>query len=136
MFSGQLEVLSGLDRESRANYDLDVIAHDGVQSAEVTVKVRVTDVNDQSPLFTKPWYTFNVQEDALTELLIGQIHATDADIGDNAVITYSLVSHLGRDKFSLHPQTGVFTLIGKLDYEDVSIITFTISITTLTVSII
>ena len=44
----------------------------------------------------------------------------DEDLGDNSELSYSIVSHWGRDKFSLHPHTGVFTLIGTLDYEEVT----------------
>ncbi len=57
----------------------------------------------------------------LSGTTIGRVSAVDADMDDNAEVSYSILSHWGRDKFSLHPHTGVFTLIGTLDYEEVSI---------------
>ena len=51
---------------------------------------------------------------------MGRVSAVDEDLGDNSELSYSIVSHWGRDKFSLHPHTGVFTLIGTLDYEEVT----------------
>lgn len=48
------------------------------------------------------------------------IAATDADLGDNALISYTVISDWANDVFSLNPQTGVFTLTARLDYEEVS----------------
>lgn len=41
-------------------------------------------------------------------------------MGNNAVVTYTVISDWGNDVFSLNPQTGVFTLTARLDYEEVS----------------
>jgi protocadherin-15 len=45
------------------------------------------------------------------------VEATDADLGDNAEITYSIyhVSNNGRQKFNIDPNTGVIETIGKLN---------------------
>lgn len=51
---------------------------------------------------------------------MGQIRAVDADLGANAQLTYTVLSEWANDVFSLNPQTGVFTLTAKLDYEEVS----------------
>lgn len=51
---------------------------------------------------------------------MGIVNAFDADIGNNAVVTYTVISDWGNDVFTLNPQTGVFTLTARLDYEDVS----------------
>ncbi len=51
---------------------------------------------------------------------VGRVSAVDRDEGENAEVSYSITSHWGRDKFSLHPHTGVLTLIGTLDFEQVS----------------
>lgn len=41
-------------------------------------------------------------------------------MGNNAIVTYTVISDWGNDVFSLNPQTGVFTLTARLDYEEVS----------------
>lgn len=51
---------------------------------------------------------------------VGTITATDADLGENASISYTVISDWANDVFSLNPQTGVFTLTARLDYEEVS----------------
>lgn len=51
---------------------------------------------------------------------VGTITAADADLGENASISYTVISDWANDVFSLNPQTGVFTLTARLDYEEVS----------------
>ena len=119
---GDVKVSSPLDREEQSVYTLTVTASDGVHTTASKVTVEVTDVNDEQPTFTQPWYSFEVAEDTQTGMLVGQISATDGDTGNNAQITYSMVSHWGREKFSLHSQSGEITLIGRLDYEEVSVV--------------
>jgi len=48
------------------------------------------------------------------------ISATDPDLGANSMLTYTVISDWANDVFSLNPQTGVFTLTARLDYEEVS----------------
>lgn len=51
---------------------------------------------------------------------VGQVSAWDADEGTNGQVSYMVISDWGNDVFSLNPQTGVFTLTSRLDYEQVS----------------
>lgn len=51
---------------------------------------------------------------------MGLISASDRDLGANSVLTYTVISDWANDVFSLNPQTGVFTLTARLDYEEVS----------------
>lgn len=51
---------------------------------------------------------------------VGVIAATDADLGANALVSYTVISDWANDVFSLNPQTGVFTLTARLDYEEVT----------------
>jgi protocadherin Fat 4 len=46
--------------------------------------------------------------------------ASDPDLGANSMISYTVISDWANDVFSLNPQTGVFTLTARLDYEEVS----------------
>lgn len=79
----------------------------------------MNDTNDNPPVFSEPAYSFDIPENAQRGYQVGSIKATDPDVGDNAMISYSVISDWGNDVFTLNPQTGVFTLTAKLDYEEV-----------------
>lgn len=79
----------------------------------------MNDTNDNPPVFSEPAYSFDIPENAQRGYQVGTIKATDPDFGDNAMISYSVISDWGNDVFTLNPQTGVFTLTAKLDYEEV-----------------
>jgi len=51
---------------------------------------------------------------------VGGLEATDPDEEVNGVITYSVLSDWGNDVFALNPDSGVFTLTSRVDYENVS----------------
>lgn len=80
---------------------------------------QVNDTNDNPPVFLEQAYSFDIPENAARGYRVGQIKATDADLGVNAQLSYTVVSDWANDVFSLNPQTGVFTLTSKLDYEEV-----------------
>lgn len=83
---------------------------------------QVTDTNDNPPVFAEPAYSFDIPENAQRGYHVGVIQATDPDIGTNAAVTYTVISDWANDVFSLNPQTGIFTLTARLDYEEVSTI--------------
>lgn len=81
----------------------------------------MTDTNDNPPVFAESAYSFDIPENAIRGSRVGQIRATDSDLGSNAQLTYTVISDWANDVFSLNPQTGVFTLTARLDYEEVRI---------------
>ncbi|XP_021572415.1 protocadherin beta-16-like [Carlito syrichta] len=83
-----------LDREARSEYNVTITATDLGTPALKTqhhVTVRVSDVNDNAPAFTRAVYTLLVRENNRPALHIGSVSATDADAGANAQVTYSLL---------------------------------------------
>lgn len=63
--TGSIFTAVPLDRETRSRYDLIVEASDGAvdpRRTTITLLVEVTDINDNSPVFSQPTYTVNVQE--------------------------------------------------------------------------
>ena len=50
---------------------------------------------------------------------VGAVSVNDLDEGVNAQVSYTVLSDWGNDVFSLNPQSGVFTLTSRLDYEQV-----------------
>ena len=80
----------------------------------------MTDTNDNSPAFTEAAYSLDIPEDTGRGAFVGAVSVTDLDEGVNAQVSYTVLSDWGNDVFSLNPQSGVFTLTSRLDYEQVS----------------
>ncbi|KAK4886263.1 hypothetical protein RN001_002534 [Aquatica leii] len=117
--SGVLQLIDSVDRETKDVYKLIIRASDGIQHSDTVITVQVTDTNDNPPVFAESAYSFDIPENAARGSRIGQVVATDPDLGVNAQLTYSVISDWANDVFSLNPQTGVFTLTARLDYEEV-----------------
>lgn len=82
--------------------------------------LQVTDTNDNSPVFSESAYSFDIPEDTGRGAFVGAVTVTDLDEGVNAQVSYTVLSDWGNDVFSLNPQSGVFTLTSRLDYEQVT----------------
>ena len=101
--------------EAPHNYTVTISISDGVSSDSAAVEVRVTDVNDNSPVFTSSSVTQSVPEDADVGSNVTAVPATDKDSGFNQEIRYSLRG--GEGSFSVHPVSGMVTVAGPLDRE-------------------
>lgn len=80
------------------------------------ISFQVIDVNDHAPMFEKPWFTFDISEGYYMHMVLGKIVATDEDYGDNANITYSLISN-ETHPFYITPSNGILKVNGELDRE-------------------
>ena len=63
-----------------------------------------------------------------TGTVIFQVKATDADYGNNSIITYSLLPSDG-EKFSIDALSGNITVVGNLDRENTSEVTLRVQAT-------
>nr|CAD7262840.1 unnamed protein product [Timema shepardi] len=122
--TGSLVVARELDRETRSVYRLEVRALDtsasnNPQSSAVSVRVEVTDVNDNPPRWLQDPITLPVSEDALIGSPVWNFSATDADFGPNGEVRYRLVKQWpdAGEVFTVDPLTGTLTLRDRLDYE-------------------
>ena len=77
--SGNVTVAGELDREVKAEYDLQIQATDGAYTATTVLTIFILDVNDNAPQFVKTRYDFDVVEDGFVGQFIGKISATDDD---------------------------------------------------------
>ncbi|XP_037531503.1 protocadherin beta-15-like [Nematolebias whitei] len=82
-----------LDKEMTPIYYITITAKDlgsPVQSSTKVIQVEVLDVNDNNPLFTESPYNFYIYENKKAGTSLFSVSATDADKGENALISYSL----------------------------------------------
>ncbi|XP_077627075.1 protocadherin-23 [Crocuta crocuta] len=124
-----------LDRESRDLYDLRLVATDAGApplSTEETLLLRIADLNDQPPLFSRERYLASVSEAAAPGTAVVRVSASDADEAgtDHARLRYALV-HLPvgcnpegawpaaecGPSFAIDPESGVISTIRSLDRE-------------------
>ena len=93
--SGMISTNKTLDREDIPFYSLLVQATDkGTPPLTETVKVNITiiDINDNAPQFNQSAFAVTVSESLPTGSRFLNITATDSDIGNNALLTFSIMS--------------------------------------------
>ncbi|XP_023196659.1 protocadherin-15-like isoform X3 [Xiphophorus maculatus] len=109
--SGYLILDKPLDRESLDHYILIVTASDGRPDGTSTavVNVVVTDVNDNDPVFNSSLpVNLSVTEEQ-NNAFVGQIMATDLDLGANGQVHYRLVNH--QTLFSINASGAIRTAV-------------------------
>lgn len=106
--SGWLFVKSAVDREAKEMYLLTVLASSGSghtkKTGSATVRVSVTDENDNSPRFSQERVFLAVRENLPAGSGFGRVSATDGDAGLNSRLSYRLL-HTDRN-FQINSLTG------------------------------
>lgn len=115
--TGEITVVALLDRETTALYVLNVSVFDSLHTTVTTVTILVLDVNDNPPLFQGATDVL-VSEDKPVGSVVLSVSATDADIGMNAVVEYSLSIQTPFSVFGINASTGDITVQRELDYEN------------------
>ncbi|XP_027146605.1 protocadherin-8 [Larimichthys crocea] len=83
-----------LDREKIPEYNLTVVAEDLGSPPFKTVRhytIRVTDENDNPPLFSKSVYEVSVLENNIPGSYVTTLVARDPDVGKNAKVSYKII---------------------------------------------
>ncbi|XP_078284791.1 cadherin-related family member 1a isoform X4 [Rhinoraja longicauda] len=88
--SGKVTLVEELDREKEDEIEVLVSISDGVNKVVETVRILVTDANDESPEFIKTPYIINVPENAPPGASIFKVSAVDKDNGSGGSVTYFL----------------------------------------------
>ncbi|XP_073083524.1 protocadherin-11 X-linked isoform X2 [Manis javanica] len=120
----QLIVQKELDREEKDTYVMKVKVEDGgfpQRSSTAILQISVSDTNDNHPVFKESEIEVSVPENAPVGTSVTQLHATDADIGENAKINFffsNLVSNIVKRLFHLNTTTGLITIKEPLDREE------------------
>uniref|UniRef100_A0A8C2QVN4 Protocadherin gamma-C3 n=1 Tax=Capra hircus TaxID=9925 RepID=A0A8C2QVN4_CAPHI len=127
-----LKTSAVLDRETVPEYNLSITARDAGTpslSALTTVRVQVSDINDNPPQSSQSSYNVFVPENNRPGDLLCSLAASDPDSGLNALISYSLLEPRNRDVsassfISLNPQTGAVHATRSFDYEQTQTLQF------------
>ncbi|XP_064414859.1 neural-cadherin [Latimeria chalumnae] len=132
----QIEATTGLiycetvfDREVKRSYLLEVKSTDGSESARpgkhgqpnydtAYVRIFITDVNDNKPMFSQSVYEVTVDEDQDVNFPVITVSANDEDEGANAKLKYQITSGNIGGMFDVEPEVGTIFISQKLDYEE------------------
>ncbi|XP_016128763.1 protocadherin-10-like isoform X2 [Sinocyclocheilus grahami] len=121
-----------LNRETVEAYTVTVVARDkGIPSLATSksIKVHVSDENDNAPTFTQPIYDVYVTENNVPGAYIYAVSAVDPDVGQNAYITYSIVECEIQGMsvvtyVSINSENGYLYALRSFDYEQLKDFSF------------
>ncbi|KAK6298459.1 hypothetical protein J4Q44_G00315140 [Coregonus suidteri] len=121
-----------LNRENADTYSVTVVAKDtGTPSLATSksIKVQVSDENDNAPTFTQPIYDVYVTENNVPGAYIHAVTALDPDVGQNALISYSIMDcdiqgMSVKTYVSINEETGYLYALRSFDYEQLKDFTF------------
>lgn len=135
-FPGQIFTRDSLDREAKEGYEIIVEAKDQgspARSSRVPIKIQVMDVNDNAPEIVDPQEdVVSVREEQSPGTEVVKVRAIDADLGENASITYSILREKesdGYEVFTIDPISGVIRTRITLDHEERTIYRLTVAAT-------
>ncbi len=108
--SGEIITMANdFDREMEDSYTLTVTASDGGMpslSSTATVVVTILDENDSPPNFSELVFTTSIPENGPVRAFVFQLNASDADIGSNSEITFTIISFDPAPHFEIDGSTG------------------------------
>ncbi|XP_060764450.1 protocadherin alpha-2-like [Neoarius graeffei] len=130
-----LLVNEALDRERLSQYNITVVANDegtpSLSSSNV-ITVHVSDVNDNAPLFPAPVINISVKENSPVGGLLASVTARDLDIGENALVSYSLMNaerSRASNVMNINSHTGELYSLKSFDYEETKRLQFQVQAT-------
>ncbi|XP_017340845.2 protocadherin gamma-C5 isoform X2 [Ictalurus punctatus] len=117
-----------LDRETIPEYNVIVTVTDAGSpplSSKKTFVVSLSDVNDNAPVFSQPYYSVDIVENNAPSTSLMTVSASDPDLGDNARLTYSILASTvhGTPVSSyvyINPENGNIFTMRTLDYEQMN----------------
>ena len=118
--TGEIYTRQELDHEMKSLYSFVIKAYDsGVPTkwSKARVDVIVDDINENPPVFASSKVSFTIPENKQPGTVIGQITAKDLDSGENARISYYVISGNVMGNFALNRTTGFLSVARHLDYD-------------------
>lgn len=108
------------DREEQDSYNVIVLLADRGSpklEAKAEITIKIMDENDNIPEFQLQHYSARVFENSSVGSKVLQLDAFDLDEGDNAQLTYTIISGNGNVDFAVDAHTGLIKVNKNLDYE-------------------
>ncbi|KAI6653482.1 Protocadherin Fat 4-like [Oopsacas minuta] len=130
--TGEIILISSLDRESIVAYSLLITASDnGLPPCtnSTVVTIIITDSNDNKPCFSQPFYTETVPLNTPIDSIILSVASQDMDLDSNSQVFYSLISVNSPEHFSIHHTSGDINLTYNLSNSSVELYQFLIEAT-------
>ncbi|XP_074467190.1 protocadherin-1 isoform X2 [Sebastes fasciatus] len=116
-----LQTTTPLDYERIRDYRVEIVAVDSgnpALSSTNSLKVQVTDVNDNSPIFSPTLFEVDFAEENQPGEKVLDVIASDADSGTNAELLYNIVADSSiKGLFEIDPNTGEVRARSPLDRE-------------------
>ncbi|XP_016305852.1 protocadherin-10-like [Sinocyclocheilus anshuiensis] len=126
-------VTSGLlDRESKFQYDIRLVANDAGEPSLSSVKsisVLISDVNDNCPEFSFSPYAYYVMENNVPGKILFSVSATDKDSNENAIISYHIWRENNEENkytsfININSENGEIYALKSFDFETVKMFQF------------
>ncbi|XP_073342643.1 uncharacterized protein [Pagrus major] len=123
-----------LDRESVSEYNITVVATDAGMpplSTKKTFHLKVSDVNDNAPVFPQSAYNAFITENNSPGVSVLTLRAKDPDENQNARISYILEdANIGAspvsEYVSINAESGVIHAVRSFDYEQIKQLVFVV----------
>uniref|UniRef100_H3DQ10 Photoreceptor cadherin n=1 Tax=Tetraodon nigroviridis TaxID=99883 RepID=H3DQ10_TETNG len=119
--SGNVSLIQELDREKQDEISVLVSITDGRNKVVETVRVFVTDANDEAPEFQNPPFIVAVSEDTAAGSSIYRVQAVDRDMGSGGSVSYFLqkTHNSFPTRFTIDGHSGILRIKPSetLDYE-------------------
>ncbi|XP_023814941.1 protocadherin alpha-8-like [Oryzias latipes] len=129
-----LSVNGQLDRETVSFYNVTIVAHDKGSpplSSTSVLPIRISDVNDNAPLFQNSIIDIYVKENSAVGAVLKTVTAYDTDTEENGQIKYSLIQidHKNPSQVNINSDTGEIISIKSFDYEKLKTFQFKVQAT-------
>ncbi|XP_036933417.1 protocadherin beta-16-like [Acanthopagrus latus] len=123
-----------LDRERVSEYNITVVATDAGMpplSTKKTFHLKVSDVNDNAPVFPQSVYNAFISENNSPGVSVLTLRAQDPDENQNARISYILEdANIGAspvsEYVSINAESGVIHAVRSFDYEQIKLLVFVV----------
>ncbi|KAG9348482.1 hypothetical protein JZ751_002217, partial [Albula glossodonta] len=120
--TGELMISKPLDYETNKEYLIWVEARDRGSppfSSYAEIRINITDVNDNSPVFSQSVYKCEVPENLPARTVCG-VTAIDGDSGIYGEVQYSILINDADNTFTIESDTGILKTVKSLDREEKS----------------
>lgn len=116
----KVSVKNLLDREMQDHHEITITCQDKGSPPlfrEIKISIRITDVNDVHPQFSKELFKFRIKENQKSKFPVGYVNVTDPDQGSGSKLSYSLVSNSKHFLPFIISNNGLISTVMSLDYE-------------------